>query len=108
MRSHRTPVERILYSNAFRCGHCGRRSRWVYPAIRSRVGFLFSRYTRCIRCGSTRIERLTRRDRIDPVVRSLPNQLVRLTGAPIKKCPTCRLQYYDWRPIAPVNRRAPP
>ena len=30
--------------------------------------------------------------------------MFRLLGAPLNKCPSCRLQYYDWRPPHAVTK----
>ena len=97
MRSHRTAAQKIFFSDVFRCSRCGYRRKRVHPVVDANLAFVFSRYTRCIRCGSERIERLKKRDRIDSVSKNLVSRLLRLTGAPVNKCPSCRLQYYDWR-----------
>jgi hypothetical protein len=96
--------ERILYSDVFRCPNCNTAERWLHAAIDFSVTFYFSRFTHCIRCGSARIERLARRDYIDGLSYHPVSVVLRLTGAPLKKCPACRLQYYDWRPVAPDPR----
>jgi hypothetical protein len=106
MRMHRTAAQRILYSDVFRCTHCRTRTRRIRPGLSVPLAFYFSRFTHCIRCGSARIERLEKRDRIDSLSRHPFSNVLRLTGAPLKKCPACRLQYYDWRPIVPDERDA--
>jgi hypothetical protein len=104
MRKHRNVAQRILYSDVFRCAHCRTTTRWVRAGLSVTFTFCFSRFTHCIRCGSSRIERLEKRDRIDSLSHHPLSGFQRLTGAPLKKCPACRLQYYDWRPIVPVER----
>jgi hypothetical protein len=69
----------------------------MHAPVEARLTFLFSRRTHCIRCGTADVHRLSKRDRIDSVSNSLASWLMRLSGAPLNKCPSCRLQYYDWR-----------
>jgi len=102
MRTHRTTIQKLLFREALRCSHCGFRRKRLHPVIDVDRLFVFSRYTRCIRCGSTNIQRLSERDRIDSMSNHLFSRLFQLTAAPLKKCPSCRLQYYDWRP--PVRK----
>jgi uncharacterized protein with PIN domain len=104
-RTHRTAVEKLLYADVYGCASCGYVARHLHRALDRNFEFYCSRFTHCIRCGSKRIERLSKRDVIDSMSHHLVSLLFRLTGAPLKKCPACRLQYYDWRPIAPDSRR---
>jgi len=89
----------------FRCTKCGHALKRLHPIVDANLSFVFSRYTRCIRCGTPRVQRLKKRDRIDSMSKNLTSQLLRLTGAPLNKCPACRLQYYDWRPPQPGVRQ---
>ena len=67
------------------------------------IEFVFSRHTHCIRCGTARVRRQVKRDRVDWVSKHPFRLLFRLTGAPCNKCDACRLQYYDWRsPVPPA------
>ena len=100
-RLHRTIVQKVLYSQLLHCRSCGRRVGELRPMVNAKWSFLVSRYTRCIRCGSANVHRVKRRDRIDSVSTNPLSQALRLTGAPLNKCPACRLQYYDCRPLAP-------
>jgi hypothetical protein len=61
------------------------------------AAFLFSRYSHCIQCGSARVHRLTKRDRVDSMSHHPFSVLQHITGAPVNKCIACRLQYHDWR-----------
>ncbi len=99
MRAHRRPLQKILYSDAFRCPKCGYRLNRSRVTLSPTVSFLFSRHTSCVQCGSLNVHRMAKRDRIDSISKSPVTWLFRLSGAPLNKCPTCRLQYYDWRPI---------
>ena len=98
MRSHRRAAERILYTEVLRCRKCGYRTGVVHPSISNTIGFVLSRYTRCIRCGNSAVQRLSKRDRIDSMSRHPLSILMLLTGAPLNHCHVCRLQYRDWRP----------
>src|SRR5262245_52811090 len=106
MRTHRTAFQKILYSDVFRCAQCRTTTKWIRAGLSIRYTFYFSRFTHCIRCGSPRIERMEKRDHIDSMSHHPYSHLLQLTGAPLKKCPACRLQYYDWRPLVPEERKA--
>jgi hypothetical protein len=83
------------------CGKCGCLLReWRVP-FESAATFAFSRYTRCIDCGSYRVRRLPRRDQIDRMTNRPLSLMFALTFAPIYHCGPCRLQYHDWRPVSP-------
>jgi hypothetical protein len=101
MRTHRTPLERLIYSDVFRCRKCDLRTKRVHRALRVNSTFFFSRHTHCIRCGTPNVQRIHKRDRVDTFSRHPASRLLHLTGAPINKCAACRLQYYDWRPPLP-------
>ena len=101
MRAHRSAAQKLLYSDAFGCSRCDFRTARLHTGLSIRLTFYFSRFTHCIRCGSSRIEKLSKRDRIDSVSKHPASRLFHITGAPIKKCPACRLQFYDWRPPVP-------
>ena len=102
MRTHRTSVQKMIYTDVFRCTKCGYRLAWGRPVLRGTFRFIFARYTHCIKCGSGAVHRLTKLDRVDSVSKSLASRILRLSGAPLNKCVACRLQYYDWRPPNPV------
>jgi hypothetical protein len=99
MRTHRTPLQRVLSSDVFRCRKCGASVHRLYRTLSVNTTFFFSRYTHCIRCGTPDIQRSHKRDRVDSFSRHLASRIMRFTGAPINKCAACRLQYYDWRPV---------
>jgi uncharacterized Zn finger protein len=104
-RRHRTLLQKIAYSDAFECRKCGARQRVVHRFVRVNARFFFSRYTHCIRCGTPRVHRTAKADRIDSVSNHVVSLMQRLMGAPVNRCIACRLQYYDWRPPPP---RVPP
>ena len=104
MRTHRTPWQKLRGAEAFRCRKCGyRTSRWR-PALGVALQFVFSRHSHCVSCGTERVKRIAKRDRVDSMSRNIVSILFGLTGAPLNKCPACRLQYRDWR--RPLRQRA--
>ena len=98
MRVRRRGLDRLIYSDALRCSNCGYQLKRVYPLWRSKVQFIFSRYTHCIRCGTAHVQRISKRDRVDSVSKDVLSRIQQVIGAPLNKCVACRLQYYDWRP----------
>jgi hypothetical protein len=48
---------------------------------------------------------MPQRDQIDRMTKHPISLLIGLTGAPIYHCGPCRLQYRDWRDVAPEARR---
>ncbi|MEP7305872.1 MAG: hypothetical protein ABJA98_10165 [Acidobacteriota bacterium] len=97
MRTHRTLAQKLLYSDVFRCRKCGRRLKRSRLRSGGILTFAFSRYSHCIRCGTPNVHRMKKRDRIDSMSRHPLSLLLRLTGAPLNRCYSCRLQYRDWR-----------
>jgi hypothetical protein len=106
VRTQRTRLQKVFFSAAFRCSHCTYRTQQLHPAVDVNLRFIFSRFTRCMRCGHQHVHRLAQRDRLDPMSKHPMSVLLRLTGAPLRKCPFCRLQYCDWRSRVPAVRRA--
>ena len=97
MRVHRTIVEKLVWSDMYQCSGCQRRVGTCHRALYAYGRFLFSRYSRCIRCGSEAVQRLNKRDKVDGFSQN-PLALVQaLTGAPVNRCSPCRLQFFDWR-----------
>lgn len=103
-RIHRRGIQRLVYSDLYRCDHCGRvisRARAPFPAT---LDFVFSTHTRCIRCGTYDVHRQPVFDPVDSVSSHLLSWLWRVTFAPRNKCDRCRLQYFDWRPVRSSHR----
>jgi uncharacterized protein with PIN domain len=101
-RMPRSRLQKIVYSTFYRCTHCKLRMGWYHPFLYRQlvqVRFVFSRQSRCIRCSSYAVHKIDRRDHVDSMSKHLLSGFQRLFGAPIVKCPDCRLQYHDWRPI---------
>jgi hypothetical protein len=49
------------------------------------------------------VRRQRKHDRIDTVSNHPLSRLMQITGAPLNRCFACRVQYYDWRPLAPAQ-----
>ena len=97
-RQHRTALQKLIYSEVLHCSRCARSIKHPYSVFNTFTGrFLFSRYSRCVRCGTVYVQRSAKRDRIDSLSGSLYSRIQHLLGAPLNKCVACRLQYYDWR-----------
>lgn len=94
-----------MYSEFRLCRHCGRRLKRPRISLGATGNFIFSRHTRCIQCGTHNVYRLAKRDRIDWMSKNPVSWLFRLIGAPLVKCPACRLQFYDWRSVKPAAPR---
>jgi hypothetical protein len=104
-RSHRNPLQKVIYAHTLRCSRCGYRGARLHAGLGNTLHFVFSRCSRCIRCGTIEVQRTARRDLIDSMSGNLVSVLLGLTGAPLNKCSACRLQYRDWR--SPRNARPP-
>jgi hypothetical protein len=97
VRVHRTALEKWLWSDMYQCSECRRRAGTYHRHLYAHCRFLFSRKSRCIRCGSEAVQRLTKRDKVDGFSQN-PLALIQiLIGAPVNRCSPCRLQFFDWR-----------
>lgn len=56
---------------------------------------------RCPKCGTFRLQRLTKADPIDPLYTHPVSMWNRLSGGRLYHCPFCRIQFYDRRHMAP-------
>jgi hypothetical protein len=100
-RAHRSRVRKVIYSAIFVCPRCRLRLALYHPFLARqnvRRRFLFSRHSCCVGCGSESVYQIKRRDPVDALSSDVVGLFQFLLGAPLKKCPDCRLQYYDWRP----------
>jgi hypothetical protein len=101
-RVHRRGLEKLLYSDVYVCVKCRNRvgHNQLVEALKRQFTFICSFYSRCPHCGCyDTIQRLKKRDRIDPRSKSPLAWIQGLLGAPIRRCFPCRIQYYDWRPL---------
>lgn len=102
-REHRGPLQRLIYKELYECKHCHRQVGRLYPTLSGTLGFIFSTRTLCVKCGNERVQRRIKKDRADLVSRHPLSLLFGLTGAPIYRCPTCRIQYRDWRRTSRID-----
>ncbi len=108
LRVHRRLFEKLLYSDMYECSSCERRVGTVHRALYANSRFLFSRYSRCVKCGSEAVQRLAKRDKVDGFSNNPLAWAQLLAGAPVNRCSPCRLQYFDWRKPRPgANPTAP-
>ena len=98
MRVHRTATERLLFETALQCRNCRRRVRRLYPGFLAWLQYTFSFRTHCPKCGSADVVRRSKRDKVEGSVYNPLAVICRLTGAPLRYCESCRVQYNDWRP----------
>ena len=92
MRTHRKRLEKLVYSEVFRCSKCGYQTRQPRPFIgKINIGFIFSRYTHCVRCGTLHITRVSKRDHVDSVSKHVFSRVQHVLAAPLNKCIACRL-----------------
>ena len=101
---HRKNFEHLACAAAYACRGCNSRVRRFHPWWISTFRFVFSRHTRCIRCGTECVHRVYKRDRIDDVSLTPLSLLQQILGAPKNKCPLCRLRYHDFRPLTRAAR----
>jgi hypothetical protein len=99
VRVKRGRWERVAYSVVYQCPTCQRKTKIPkYPAL------YFSLRRCCPKCGTPQLERLRKRDKIDPLYLNPVSLVQVLLGASLWWCPFCRLQFYDIRPGWPVRR----
>jgi hypothetical protein len=103
-RVHRTFFERLSYMAIYECRKCEREE---YAPRRYR--YHFGPTCRCPVCGTYRVVKLKRRDKIDKMHTGFLNLLERIAGkSRLFHCRWCRLQFYDRRPLAPKTSEPEP
>jgi hypothetical protein len=101
-RIHRTLAERLRYYGVFQCSGCGERF-----ARRRHYLFFLGPSACCPKCGTRRIKKLHKPDRIDPLYRNVFSLAQRLfPGARLHHCAFCRIQFWDRRPARAQNGQA--
>jgi len=108
-RVPRTLADKLIWSEIYACPTCKRRTGTYYRFLYAHCRFMFSRHSRCIRCGSEAVRRLMKRDEVDGFTHNPLGLILALTAAPINHCNSCRLQFFDWRnprPRAKVARHS--
>jgi hypothetical protein len=99
-RVHRSFSARFKYLAIFRCRLCDREEYALRPHR-----LHFGKHARCPQCGTFRIIKLEKPDRIDRMQTGLLNLLEKLAGGSVYSCCFCRLQFYDRRRMAPKGTR---
>jgi DNA-directed RNA polymerase subunit RPC12/RpoP len=101
IRKKRNPAQRLVFRCVYRCSECRR-------GVSQPRSFLtvFHRYCECPRCGTTDVVRREQKDRIDGVSPNPLRRMLKLIGCPLYHCTFCRMQFRDWRNLAPEVRRA--
>jgi DNA-directed RNA polymerase subunit RPC12/RpoP len=95
-RVHRTLGEHFRYLAIYECRECETET-FVPRRYRHHLG----PHCRCPLCGTQRLSRLRRPDRIDRMHDGFLNWLERLAGGGrLPNCGFCRLQFYDRQPLA--------
>jgi DNA-directed RNA polymerase subunit RPC12/RpoP len=97
-RIHRTFAERLAYLAIYECRDCQE-----INTVPRRFRLHFGAYCRCPQCGTFRVVRLKKRDKIDPMDGGFLHLLERMAGGHIYHCRYCRLQFYDRRGLAPES-----
>ena len=93
-RVHRTFSDHFLYRGIFQCSGCGERS-----VKKRQLLFLLGPSACCPKCGTHRITKLRKPDRIDPLYRRVLSLGQRFfPGARLYHCAFCRIQFWDRRP----------
>lgn len=107
-RVPRTFFQRLMYSGMYGCPECNSRLAWYHPFLHRQIvawRFVFSVHSHCVCCGTEDVRTLWTRDPVDPLSKQMLGRVQWLLGAPLKRCPACRVQYYDWRPALRRDRQ---
>ena len=101
---HRTALEKLFFSDSYRCQQCKRRTHRFFGAwLVSTYWFISSRYSVCVKCGTQNVEKVEKRDPLQDISKHPLSLIQMLFFAPRKSCSYCRLQYYDLRSLAPMR-----
>jgi ribosomal protein S27AE len=95
-RRSRTFLERLVNRAKLQCPDCG--AFWYWRRV------LFQKYTFCPECGTSRLSKRSKYDRIDRKSDSVVRRFLGIFGAPIYHCTFCRLQFRDYRRLDPKRR----
>ncbi len=99
-RRRRNLIEKVLCSAAFHCKDCGAESRHYRSFFA-----IFQSYCQCPVCHNRDLTKLAKRDKLDRMHPNPLRRLLQVFHAPLYHCTFCRLQFRDWRGLAP-NRKA--
>jgi hypothetical protein len=102
MRRHRRTIERLIFSQTYRCRRCHTRINKGHINIG-----LFEPFASCPKCGNTAPDKRGKRDKVDPMATGPIRFLHWLFGGRLYHCVFCRLQFYDIRKLMPVPEKFP-
>src|ERR1051325_5743201 len=95
-RVHRRFWERFGYMAIFQCRDCAEEEYVPRP-----YKYHFGSQCRCPKCGTFRLTKLEKPDKIDKMPTGALNWIERRLGGALYSCCFCRLQFYDRRRPAP-------
>jgi hypothetical protein len=98
IRSHRRGPEKLIFSQAYRCKDCNRRTCCSYLSTG-----VFDKYASCPRCGNPVPDRRSRKDKVDSMLHTPLRMLHWMFGGKLYHCIFCRLQFYDARSVKTAN-----
>ena len=94
-RIHRTFLERFTYMAIYQCRQCDHEEFVPRP-----YQYHFGHKCRCPHCGTYRVVKLQKPDKIDKMQTGFLNWAEKMLGGTLHSCCFCRLQFYDRRRIA--------
>ncbi len=94
VRIRRSFWQKLKYQAVYRCKDCAR----LMGGKASQP--MFSGWSVCPRCGTRELRVRRKRDNVDSMSHGLLSRLEGLLGAALHHCEFCRLQFYDFRPVA--------
>ncbi len=100
VRVRRSLLQRLVFRAFYRCAECNTR------VSRPRAFLaIFRPYAQCPRCDTRDLSRLAVKDKIDRTSSNPIRRMLKLLGCPLYHCTFCRMQFRDWRKLAPNSRR---
>lgn len=79
-----------------RCSGCN--TVWYWRRV------IFQKFTQCPECGTSRLSKRSRYDKIDRKSDSFLRRFIGIFGAPIYHCTFCRVQFRDFRGLNPNSK----
>jgi predicted RNA-binding Zn-ribbon protein involved in translation (DUF1610 family) len=95
-RRPRTFIERIFARAKLQCSGCN--AVWYWRRV------LVQKHTHCPDCGTPRLSKRSKYDRIDRKSKSVVRRFLGIFGAPIYHCTFCRLQFRDYHSLDPKRQ----